>query len=309
LDLWIADSGGTKTDWVGISEDGCVSAITTKGLNPNILGWPSVRIALKEFSHQFLVNTPKEIYFFGAGLGTSDNQKQMKEILTLFLGPQSPPLIRTDLEAAAIASLGWKPGVVCILGTGSVAVQFNGNQVIKRSGGHGYLLGDEGSGSQLGLQFLRDLVAGVIEPELMLLHQDFFQRSPDQWRNEVYTASNPVPIFTDQTAFLSRYRQHPQISRILEFQFRNFFERTLLPLNPIESQPLVMLGGIAKEFRDILIKVGSVYHQNISLLQEKPVNALARHLMRKYHPNNPINRAGNFAELSEIHSTQAEIRP
>jgi N-acetylglucosamine kinase-like BadF-type ATPase len=60
-----------------------------------------------------------------------------------------PVYVRGDGEMALIGAFGCEPGIVVFAGTGSGAVGFDGARWA-RTGGHGFLLGDEGSAYWLG---------------------------------------------------------------------------------------------------------------------------------------------------------------
>ena len=70
LDLWIVDSGGTKADWLGLDRQLPPKEIRGGGLNPNIIGWEVIRGRLANLVPQLSPHTTKQIFFFGAGLGT-----------------------------------------------------------------------------------------------------------------------------------------------------------------------------------------------------------------------------------------------
>lgn len=58
--------------------------------------------------------------------------------------------ITTDIEIALEAAYGKGPGIVLLAGTGSFAIARLGDGTLKRQGGYGWQMGDEGSGYALG---------------------------------------------------------------------------------------------------------------------------------------------------------------
>ncbi len=66
--------------------------------------------------------------------------------------------IVADYEVAFLDAFGRGPGILLIAGTGSVAVGRSSEGPLARIGGWGALIGDEGSGYQLGLEGLRSAV-------------------------------------------------------------------------------------------------------------------------------------------------------
>lgn len=67
--------------------------------------------------------------------------------------------VNSDLLGAARALCGHESGIACILGTGSNSCYYNGKNIEQHVSPLGFILGDEGSGADLG----RRLVAGLHE--------------------------------------------------------------------------------------------------------------------------------------------------
>ena len=74
------------------------------------------------------------------------------------IGYKSPMLIVNDALVALTAGAGDGPGIVVICGTGSICYGRNDAAEAARSGGWGYILGDEGSGYWIG----RGALAAVV---------------------------------------------------------------------------------------------------------------------------------------------------
>ncbi|HEX6521230.1 MAG TPA: BadF/BadG/BcrA/BcrD ATPase family protein [Streptosporangiaceae bacterium] len=61
-----------------------------------------------------------------------------------------PVRVTGDGEIAQLGAFGGGPGIVVIAGTGSAAVGWDGQRPLVQAGGHGFLLGDEGSAYWIG---------------------------------------------------------------------------------------------------------------------------------------------------------------
>lgn len=70
-------------------------------------------------------------------------------------------IVGTDVEAAFHDAFGDGPGVLLIAGTGSIAWARTPDGEVRRVGGWGALLGDEGSGYAIGLEGLRAVMRAV----------------------------------------------------------------------------------------------------------------------------------------------------
>ena len=85
-----------------------------------------------------------------AGLGRAEEQKLFREFFDSLLGPDFPVKICTDGEILLCGGLGGLEGYCLIAGTGSIALGRTMTGNVVRSGGHGYMLGDEGSAAWIG---------------------------------------------------------------------------------------------------------------------------------------------------------------
>ncbi len=87
---------------------------------------------------------------FGMSGGPHDKQSILREIL-----PTGTLLVTDDAAIALSGATAGQPGIVTIAGTGSIAFGRNASGVAARTGGWGYIFGDEGSGFDIVRQALR----------------------------------------------------------------------------------------------------------------------------------------------------------
>jgi glucosamine kinase len=66
-------------------------------------------------------------------------------------------LVTTDVELAMAAAFGTGPGLLLVAGTGSIALHRDATGAVRRAGGHGWQMGDEGSGYWIGRRALQAL--------------------------------------------------------------------------------------------------------------------------------------------------------
>ncbi len=149
------DGGGTKTECVLMDEASRVLARSRSGpSNPMRVGFGGALAAVCEAARSVLnsANVPlAEITALCAGLagtGHADAERKMKRLLEEEF-PGQTVIVCTDLELTLEAT-GEGPAIVLIAGTGSAAVGRDAHGQIARIGGHGPLLGDEGSAFDVG---------------------------------------------------------------------------------------------------------------------------------------------------------------
>ena len=155
--ILIADSGGSKTDWRLVLQDGKIEQASSPGFNPYYQPIEDLKKIVQEI---LLPKIPKnekvkEIYFYGAGVSSEKNQLSIKTAFLEFF-PQSQIEIGWDLLAAARALCGNEPGIACIMGTGSNSCLYDGKNIIDNVANLGWILADEGSGANIGRKFLVD---------------------------------------------------------------------------------------------------------------------------------------------------------
>jgi glucosamine kinase len=75
------------------------------------------------------------------------------------LGLGCPFQVVSDLEAAFAAGTTAEDGIVLVAGTGAAAAEVRDTRVVRHVDGHGWLLGDDGSGFWLGREALRACLA------------------------------------------------------------------------------------------------------------------------------------------------------
>ena len=154
------DGGGTKTDLVLFKSNGEVVLTVTDGTtNPNSCGIKSALSTLKKGIDHLLVSpqTPKRIFAGIAGTGVDNHKETIRQFLK-----KSYPFCEVNVDSDIKNTIGLsrenKKCIAAIMGTGSVVFGWNGKD-LKRVGGWGYLLGDEGSGYDIGREVLVALCA------------------------------------------------------------------------------------------------------------------------------------------------------
>jgi glucosamine kinase len=88
--------------------------------------------------------------FGSAGLGRAEEQKLFRDFFDSLFGKDIPVKLCTDGEILLCGGLESLEGYCLIAGTGSIVLGRSKDGALVRSGGHGYMLGDEGSAAWIG---------------------------------------------------------------------------------------------------------------------------------------------------------------
>lgn len=152
------DAGGTKTVCQLADEQGTlVSAARSSGANLQAVGELQVEKVLHQVMEEAIGDrdiAPDAICLGIAGVDRPDDATVVRGIMKR-IGYKARVLVVNDALVALEAGAPDQPGVVIISGTGSISYGRNAEGLAARSGGWGYVLGDEGSGYWIGRAALR----------------------------------------------------------------------------------------------------------------------------------------------------------
>ena len=152
------DAGGTKTLCQLADASGTVIAeVRGPGANLQASGELQVEKVLHSLMEQAIGDRPivPSVICLGiAGVDRPDDAEIVRAIMKR-IGYKARVLVVNDALVALEAGVPGQPGVVIISGTGSICYGRNAQGEAARSGGWGYVLGDEGSGYWIGRAALR----------------------------------------------------------------------------------------------------------------------------------------------------------
>ena len=253
--ILIADSGSTKTHWVLINGKSVEEEIYTTGFNPYYYDTREFEEALKkDLAGNLPVNEISHIYFYGAGV-SSDANRAIVERALLVAFPDAVIETHHDLHGAAIALLGRKKGIACILGTGSNSCLWDGQKIVANVPSLGYLLGDEGGGTYLGKLLVRDVLMGDAGGEIKKLFFQYNQLDFARTLDRIYKQPDPNLFFSQQTRFVRDHIDQLWFRQLVQRNFRDFVKVQLSKYPDYKTLPVCFVGSVAYNFRDILEEV------------------------------------------------------
>ena len=153
------DAGGTKTVGLLADESGKVlSRSISGGANLLVKGELAVEKVLFDVIESLEAPEPLAALCLGiAGVGQPGADQVIIEVLRR-LGQRQPTRVVNDALVALVAGAPSGIGIVVVAGTGSIAYGVDPDGHEARSGGWGYLLGDEGSAFWLGHYAVRHAI-------------------------------------------------------------------------------------------------------------------------------------------------------
>lgn len=170
------DGGGTKTALKLADEKGNILLENEGGpCNINSMEEVYVKNMLKELIEDTLTKTCikmediKVLCIGTAGVDRPSDKKIIEKIIKN-LGFSGKIIVTNDGEIALFGGVGEDEGVIVISGTGSICYGRNKKGEIKRAGGWGHIIGDEGSGYYIGINainYIAKAYDGINEKTIM----------------------------------------------------------------------------------------------------------------------------------------------
>ncbi|HEY4651534.1 MAG TPA: hypothetical protein VIG72_08970 [Pontibacter sp.] len=287
----IADSGSTKTDWNILTATEVLQNVQTVGFNPMYQEADEIYDELaKSLLPQLQYKNPSAIYFYGAGCSSPARSARVSDALQR-LFPQSEIHIEHDLLSAARAACGHKPGIACILGTGSNTCLYDGTAIIDNVPSLGFLLGDEGSGAYMGKLLIRAYFYRELPDELAQSLKNTYSLSKDTFLDTLYGAEVPSRYMATFAKFMHDKRKHPVIKEMIYESFELFFERHVLKYNDHMTLPVNFVGSIAFHFSDILKAAAKKYGLHVGTIIQSPSEGLINYHQELLQESEAHNKA------------------
>jgi N-acetylglucosamine kinase-like BadF-type ATPase len=273
----IADSGSTKTNWLVLSDEGVeLHTESTKGLNPAV--FPKEILSKRISCNKKLIELKDKvttIKFFGAGCGTKTPRIILKNVLqSIFINAQIS--IGEDTEVAILATTNKKPGIVCILGTGSNCSYFDGEKIHQKIVSLGYVIMDDASGNYFGKQLLRDYYYGKMPQEIATKFENEFNLEADFIKENLYRKENPNTYLARFGHFMIDYKSHPYHQKMIKNGLKSFIENQILQYEVAKNLPIHFVGSIASFLKEEISDLLKEYSLTLGVIERHPIRGLIK---------------------------------
>ena len=270
----IADSGATKVDWRVVHPNGTIEQKKTAGINPVFLSQEEICDILNRELRTAFVGEVDEIHFYAAGVTGAEMSAKMEACFHIVF-PDAVSAADSDMVAAARALCGSRPGIACILGTGSNSCFWDGEQILPdKVPAGGFILGDEGGGAVLGRKLLSDWIKRQLPPEI----DEAFKRQYPHIDihfiiQKVYREPIPQRFLATFSPFMNDHRNHPHINNLLRTSFAEFFSRNVAQYD-YPHYPVNIAGSIAHYYQDIISEEAQKQGMTIGKIIKAPIEGL-----------------------------------
>ena len=302
--ILIADSGATKTHWYFCHEPGDMVMVQTEGINAATMGRDKIHeIVLSAASKAAsdVINGVEAIYFYGAGIVSSEASSVIRAELCLAFPSASLMEFHSDMTGAATALFGNGRGVAAIMGTGSNSCLYENGKIIRNIRPGGFILGDEGSGAALGREFLSDYFKELVPAELAAeFDEEFHVTYPEAVAN-IYKGDAPSRYLASFAKFIVSHKSHEYVAGLIERNLRNFIERALSRYGCTEAG---VVGSLGYALQDELSALGREYGLNFVKFLSSPIHALAA-----WHTSRPTEQNTTISSRPTEQNTPMSSRP
>ena len=282
--ILIADSGSTKCHWA-LAEKGetvteqSVKLVQSRGINPATCSREQmIEIITEELLPNIDAEAVESVYFYGAGcIADAPATLGLKDVLSSMFPNAKEVLVATDMLGAAHALCGHDKGIVCILGTGSNSALYDGEKMAKNVPPLGYILGDEGGGTNIGRTFVSDALKGVMSKEIVDMFYAECNTSYPEIIENVYRKPNANRYLASFVPFVAAHRDLPEVRKCIDTAFNNFIERNLLQYPNVESMEINFVGSVAFVFETELTEALERHSLKLGKIMRSPISGMVNY--------------------------------
>lgn len=279
--ILLADSGSTKTDW-GLVENGkLVKRLRTSGMNPFQMSEEAITEEIKTHLVPELPGTVlDEVHFYGAGC-TKEKQPIVERALRANLTINGECEVASDMLGAARGICGHKPGIACILGTGSNSCSYDGKNLVKNVSPLGFILGDEGSGAVLGKLLVGDVLKNQMPEAITKRFFEKYKFTSAEIIDRVYRQPKPNTFLASFVPFLEENIDEPKIYNLVKESFRSFLRRNVMQYDGWQTLPIGFNGSIAKIYKKPLLEALEEEGMHLGRIIQAPMEAMVEYHVEK----------------------------
>lgn len=279
----IADSGSTKTDWLLTSPDTTRDfQFRTAGCNPYFMSRDDMERLFREVEHKTAqikseASLPSQcnienIWFYGAGCTPGEKSLQIKTCLEEVFGKDCNAEVSSDMLGAARALCGTSEGIACILGTGSNSCLYDGSRIVANTPPLGYILGDEGSGANLGKLLVGNLFKDLFGPQLKVEFTATYGTAVEI-ADRVYKQPFPNRWLASLSPFIHDHLDNDNVRHMVADAFASFFLRNTASYNRPDLK-IGLTGSIAYYYKDLIADTAKELGLHLGTITKSPIEGL-----------------------------------
>ena len=272
----IIDSGSTKMGWILLNGQEVKAHFVTKGFNPNYSDIQHLETLVETQNFAPQPNKIHSIHYYGTGCGNEQNCQLIKDVFQRHF-PEAEITVTHDLMAACHALLGHEKGIACILGTGSNACLYDGENITERAVSLGYLVGDEGSGMHIGREVIRAYFYGFMPDDLRQSFENQYHLEQKDFIDRLYHGDQPSRYLATYARFAGEHQSHPFIRDLVKGCFNTFIEAFVLRFENANMMKVSFVGSVASHFQNLLRESLAGYGLAMGEVMSSPAEGLIQY--------------------------------
>ncbi len=272
--ILVADCGGSKIDWRILFENGKIEQASGPGYNPYYQPASDLKSSIADNLLPIQVDEVNKIFFYGAGVSSPENQQTVKMILSEFFD-KAIIEINHDLLGAARSLCMDEEGIACIIGTGSNSCLYDGKEVTLNVPSLGWILGDEGSGANMGKRLVIDYIRKEMPDKLSGQFNARFNLSREDILSKIYQQEKAATFLGNFTKFIFQHLKEPYCYELVQNAFKDFYEKNVMEYKNYQNVKVHFTGSVAFYFSDILRQVANDLGITVKNIVETPIAGLS----------------------------------
>lgn len=272
MTILLIDAGATKTEFTLLSEGKIIFRHSGLGINPNYCAEAEMMRVFSEFvAHCPDTGAISKIFYYGAGCASARNASLMEGLMANFF-PSADIKVYSDLVAVCHALSMGQASVISILGTGSASCLFNGEEITSRAPSLGYMLGDEGSGTNLGKRLLTAYLRGQLPTDLSQELEHTYDLTFEKVIHRLYKEPEPNQLMSQLAPFIQKHIDQPFMRKLTLEAFCAFFATQ--KIHYPEGLFWHLSGSVAYYFRDIIKQAAEMEQCKLGMIVAAPMEKL-----------------------------------
>lgn len=245
----VIDAGTTKTLSALLRNDSReVTLTTTSGINP--VTDKDFSLKIHELCRPYRGKSIDALFYYGSGcINEKVNQEVIDAIGEYF--PTASIHVEDDLLGAGIATCGFDKGITVIAGTGSNIGYFENASFVDGIKSCGYLIGDEGSGYQIGKEIYKRFCRGLLHENVLTRIETDRGVKRDEAIQSLYTEPNQRHYLASFSTYIKDLSRE-ETERILKKVIGELLENMILPLSLKYNVPVHFVGSIGFHFAALI---------------------------------------------------------
>ncbi len=270
--ILIADVGGTSSRWILLNDGQQIEQVKAIGFNPYVSQNEVLTDIIDETILPAIGEPPNEVHYYGAGCGRSEFKTRVSDIIAASF-PNSVVHVQSDLVGAGRALFAKDPGLAVILGTGTNAGYFENGELIEGIPSIGYLLGDEGSGMDIGKHFLSAWFWRKLPDNIWHAFKEHVGMEEGELLRTVYEDATPNKRIASCTGFIAQNIDNKFLRALVRSRF-SVLLNILLDHFGEEAKTIGVVGSVGYYFASVLEEAASEMNISVKRTIQDPLDTM-----------------------------------